>query len=401
MPLSPTLLEKIPPVALDRVQQPIERATGMANAAYTDPEAFVFERDHVFASGWTALAYADELESRNSVKPVDFMGLPLLLTRNRQDEIKVFHNVCSHRGTPLATVAAKTNGLLVCPYHAWSYDLDGNLKATPHIGGVGKHTVDGFSRARHALKRVRSHIWLGVIFINLSADAAAFERHAEPLLNRYQQLIGDTDPAVLHPPTGQDRAVFEIGCNWKLAIENFTEAYHLPWIHPDLNRYSPLQNHHNLIIGDDFSGQITTCFNLEFEQAKNLPLFADWPPDRYRHAEYPTFYPNLMLGFQANHIFTLIVRPVAVDRVVEDLRLVYVAGETGGDDYADARRINLTTWKQVFVEDVESVERMQRGRQSSGFQGGVFSPVQDTCSLHFHQWVARKYQAGYAANGHT
>ena len=395
--MQPTLTEAVSRAHLDAVERPIGAASGMPNAAYTGREFHTFERDHLFAKTWTALGFCDDHRDAGRVTPVDFMGLPLLIVCNKAGDPAVFHNVCSHRGTRLVNAPKKTNGLLVCPYHAWAYDLDGALKATPHIGGVGANRAEGFCRENHGLKRVRSHCWMGVLFIDLSGDAPEFDDHAAPLIARYRQYIGPHGASALSPGKPDDGLSLEANCNWKLAVENYCEAYHLPWIHPSLNSYSPLERHYGMFISDDFAGQGTNTFNPVLNGGASLPLFPRWPEDQREVAEYPIFYPNLLLGFQVNHFYALIIHPLGVDRIREDLRIFYVGEGTTGERYRPGRQSNLEAWRRVFREDVSAVEGMQRGRRSPGFGGGVFSPVMDAPTHHFHRWVARKYRAAYDA----
>jgi len=390
-----SLRQAISPHHLAAVERPIAAARGLPNVAYTEREFHRFERDHLFATTWTALAFCADHSTAGRVTPVDFMGLPLLIVCNQDGGLAVFHNVCSHRGRRLVDEARQTNGLLVCPYHAWAYDLGGTLKATPHIGGAGVHQAGGFCHRDHGLKAVRSHCWMGILFIDLSAAAPAFDDYAAPLLARYRPYVG-ADPcarAALSPSQSDAGLCFEAGCNWKLAVENYCEAYHLPWIHPSLNDYSPLEDHYGMIISDDFAGQGTATFRPALGGAAPLPGFPDWPVEQRATAEYPVFYPNLLLGFQINHFFALIIRPLAVDRIREEVRLFYIGDGAEADRYLPARQSNLAAWERVFREDISAVEGMQRGRQSPGFSGGVFSPVMDAPTHHFHRWVARKYRA--------
>jgi choline monooxygenase len=390
------LSRKITRDQLAAIDLPIETATGLPNAAYTDGEFFTFERDYVLGTSWSALAFCADYPDSDGVWPLEFMGLPLVITRTKQGELKVFHNVCSHRGRRLVNEQKATNGTIVCPYHCWTYDLEGKLRATPHIGGFGIHKVDGFCRERHGLKEISSHSWLGVLFVNLSGNAPEFGQYAADLVNRYSGYISDEGMQNIRFAKNHGRIQFDIQCNWKLAMENFMEAYHLPWIHPGLNEYSPLDKHHNMFINENFAGQRSTSFNPEIAGCESFPRFHSWPEEQAGCAEYPAFYPNLMLGFQENHIFVLIVKPEDIDRTHEDVRLAYINEDAAtGDRFELARAANKSTWEKVFSEDVTSVEGMQQGRMSPGYTGGAFSPVQDTPTLHFHQWVAKRYLAGY------
>ncbi|MBR9827133.1 MAG: aromatic ring-hydroxylating dioxygenase subunit alpha [Oceanospirillales bacterium] len=378
---------------LDDVRKPLAEAAGMPNTVYIDDSLFELERDEVLGKTWAAIGYSSDLPNNGFAKPVDFMGLPLAIMRNRDGEFNVFHNVCSHRGMILLTEETEVEGMVRCPYHSWTYDLNGNLKGTPHIGGVGVHKAEGFACEKHGLRQVRSHVWMGIVFINLSGDAQPFEDHIAPLVQRWSEFCGKDGWDNLHiAPTGSQMQL-EVNCNWKLAIENYCEAYHLPWVHPSLNTYSPLDQHYNLIVNDDMSGQGSYNYNLSDVAGTRLPRFPSWPQDRLRHAEYISLYPNVLLGMQADHFFAIILEPRKKDLTVENLRLFYVGEESCGDEYAACRHSQLEAWKVVFGEDIFAVEGMQAGRQSPGFTGGVFSPVLDGPTHHFHGWVADKYAA--------
>ena len=385
---------KIPLEQLQGIHRPITEAYGMPNPAYTEQGFFEFERDHILGKHWTAVAFVEQFE-KGMVRPIDFMGLPILISRTKRGEMKVFHNVCSHRGMKLVDAERKTNGLIVCPYHSWTYSVEGDLKSTPHIGGVGVHEVEGFSCAKHGLKPIRSHIWLGILFINLSGKAAEFEQDAAEIIARYRNLMGDSGESISHAASTHAGVSLEVECNWKLAIENYLEAYHLPFIHPGLNSYSPLNEHHNEIIAEKCAGQVTATFDPKLETENPLPIFPDWDNDRLAVGEYPVIYPNLLMGFQANHLFAIIIHPTSPTTCSEELMLFYVGEAAKSEQFDEARKANLEAWIEVFNEDLEPCERMQVGRQSPGYQGGAFSPVHDTCSHHFHKWIATQYERAY------
>jgi choline monooxygenase len=383
----------VPEATLDTILQPIEKATGLPNQAYTSDAFFDHERDHVFGKSWAGLWFASDLPKAGYVKPVEFMGLPLVILRNKQDEIKVFHNVCSHRGMLLVHDEMEVQGALRCKYHSWSYNLDGELKGTPHLGGIGQQKIEGFNHCDHGLKPVRSAVWMDVIFVNLSGDAPAFEEYIKPLNAKWEPFLGSTGLAHMRAAVNGKGLDIEVKSNWKLAVENYCESYHLPWIHPSLNTYSRLEDHYHIMYGDDFGGQGSYAYRLSDEVGTALPRFPEWPEDKLEQAEYVAFYPNVLLGIQADHAFAMIVAPAASERSLEHLRLYYVGDEAVDDRHAASRNATLESWRVVFAEDVDAVEGMQRGRRSPGYGGGVFSPVMDNPTHHFHQWMARKLKA--------
>jgi choline monooxygenase len=378
-------------IAVESVLQPIEKASGLPNEAYTNASFIEYERDHVLGTSWAALWFACDLPDKGQVKPVDFMGLPLVIIRTKKGDIKVFHNVCSHRGMKLVNEETRVQGALRCPYHSWSYSLDGELKGTPHLGGVGEHRSDGFNPCDHGLKPVRSNVWMDIIFINLSGDAEDFAEYSKPLTDQWQTFLGNTGIDRIAADINGKNMEIEVQSNWKLAVENFCESYHLPWIHPSLNTYSRLEDHYHIIIDDNFGGQGSLAYRLSSASgAVALPTFPEWPADKLEQAEYVAFYPNLLLGIQVDHTFAMIIEPVTNNKSIEHVRLYYVGEEALGDQHAASRNANLESWRVVFNEDIDAVEGMQKGRSSPAYQGGVFSPAMDNPTHHFHQWVARK-----------
>ncbi len=380
-------------INLESILQPIENASGLPNHVYTSSEFFNQERDQVLGKSWAGLWFASDLPKKGHVKPVNFMGLPLVILRNKKNEIKVFHNVCSHRGMLLVHEEMEVQGALRCRYHSWSYNLDGELKGTPHFGGVGIQKIDGFDHCKHGLKPVRSVVWMDVIFINLSGDAEEFDAYIKPLTDQWVEFVGDSGMAQLRTAVNGKGMEIEVESNWKLAVENYCESYHLPWIHPALNTYSRLEDHYHIMYGDHFGGQGSLAYRLSEEAGTAaLPRFQQWPQEKLKQAEYISFYPNVLLGLQADHAFAMIIEPVSCNQSIEHLRLFYVGDDALSDEHAASRNATLESWRAVFSEDIDAVEGMQRGRLSPGYRGGVFSPVMDNATHHFHQWVARKLQ---------
>lgn len=374
------------PAALRQVLQPIELASGLPNEAYVSSDFARFERDQVLAKTWTCIGFGKDVPRPGDAKPVELMGLPLLIVRQRDNSIAVFHNVCSHRGALLLDAACNGQSNFRCPYHAWVYDLDGRLVATPNIGGPKQHSCEGFDKAQHGLKEVRSELFWDLIFVNLSGDAVDFATFSSNLRQRW----GDFDMTKIRHGGADSSLQLTVNCNWKLAVENYCEAYHLPVIHPGLNSYSRLEDHYNIHEEDTFAGQGSTAYTaLLVKDGPDLPHFPELPATWAKAAEYTAFFPNVLLGIHQDHYFAILLEAVAVDRTVERLEIYYVGDQSQSDVYAATRAANLATWKTVFAEDIGVVERMQRGRQSPGYGGGVFSPRMDLPTHCFHKWLAR------------
>lgn len=386
------------PIPSDRIAAVLQdtgSANGLPNELYVEAGALATERDRIFATTWTALGFASDVPERGDVQPITLIGLPLILLRDRQDQVRVFHNVCSHRGRQLVDAPCKVEAGLRCPYHSWHYGLDGSLKGTPHIGGMNVHSCAGFDKSRHGLREVPSAVWCDVVFINLSGDAEPFADFIAPVMARWRQYWGDHGPEELRPAGPDGRITLDVASNWKLAVENYCESYHLPWVHPGLNSYSRLEDHYIVLDenGESYAGQGTRVYNLAEVAGISLPKLSQWPGDREREAEYLSLYPNLLIGLQADHFFAVLLEPISESHTREHVRLLFVGDAAIDDEHAAARDSALQSWKTVFEEDVAMVEGMQRGRGSPAYHGGVFSPVQDIPTHHFHQWVARRFTA--------
>ena len=146
---------------IERVKKPILEANGLPNECYINQDYVNIERDTVFFNNWSVIGSASSLKEIGDVKPYNFLGIPLLILRDKSNHIKVFHNVCSHRGFKLIQEPCKLKNMIRCPYHSWTYDLSGKLIATPHVGGMNKHETKGFEKSKSNLKEVRSFIgWI-------------------------------------------------------------------------------------------------------------------------------------------------------------------------------------------------------------------------------------------------
>jgi choline monooxygenase len=362
---------------------------GLSNRFYTETACFEFERDHLFARTWACIGFGAEVPAPGDMAPVSLLGIPLILLRDRQGKLRVFHNVCSHRGMTLVSKPAHCDTVIRCPYHSWAYDLDGALRATPKFGGPDCNQLNGFDRAAHGLREVRSAVWFDAVFVDISGRAAPFEAHIRPLAERWRCF---DERLVRHG--GKDSSLqLAVNCNWKLAVENYCEAYHLPWVHPGLNSYSRLEDHYNIVEGD-FAGQGSRAYRPALTaDGTQLPAFPDLPDVWRGAAEYVALFPNLLIGIHQDHVKAVRLEPVSPERTIEHLELYYVGDAALAERYREVRAANLAAWRQVFQEDVFAVEGMQAGRRSPAFDGGLFSPVMDAATHCFHRWAADRYGA--------
>ena len=384
-------LDGLNPELVERINRATVDASGLPNDAYTSWESLALERDRLFSPTWTCIGHGCTIPAPGDARPLELLGQPLLMVRDEAGAVRVFHNVCSHRGNQLVREPCRLRARIRCPYHAWTYALDGELLGTPHIGGPGQHDNDTLDRRVHGLKTIRAAVWLDLIFVNLSGDAPAFEQHIAPLAERVYGLSDRTQIERMRPAASHGSFELEFAGNWKLVVENNLESYHLPFVHPDLNRRSRLEDHYHYYGGELFAGQGSNRYQPSAgEAAAGFHRFERWPE---RVSEYPTVFPNVLLGVHYDHIWSIVLFPLAPGRTREYWQIYYV-GETADDPTHDAARaVTQEAWRNVFGEDQGVVEGMQRGRGSPAFVGGVFSGVMDEPTHYFHKWVANRLAA--------
>lgn len=370
--------------------KPIAAARGLPNDAYVSPAFRDWERDRVLARTWFCIGFGRDVPNAGDAFPSQIQGIPVLMLRRYDGSIGVFHNVCSHRGAQLVTEPCSVKRRMRCPYHSWVYDLEGNLLATPNIGGPHVNETAGFDKAEHGLKAVRHVVFWDMVFVNLSGDAEPFETYVAPLMQRW----ADFDMSRIRHPGEIGSLKLTVDCNWKLAVENYCEAYHLPSIHPGLNSYSKLEDHYNIEEPDHFSGQGSHAYTpLLVKDGPNLPQFSGLPSRWDKAAEYVSLFPNVLLGIHRDHYYAIRLEPLGTDRTREHLEIYYIGEESDAPVFDEVKAANLKAWKTVFAEDVDVVQRMQLGRSSPGYDGGVFSPAMDGPTHCFHRWLAKKLLA--------
>jgi choline monooxygenase len=368
-------------------RQPLESLTGLPNMAYNSSAFAEFERDQVLSRTWFCIANLAQLGDDAWVHPVDIQGLPLLVARDKDRQVRVFHNVCSHRGMKLVEQPGPIKRLITCRYHGWCYSASGELKATPHINGEGVHSDDSFNTALHGLKEVRSQLFAGMILVNIDGQAADFDTFIEPVTSHWHEFDFD---AYAHG--GSDSCwEIELQGNWKFAQENHVDGYHLPFVHPDLNSYSPLRDHRPLLIEGSASGQVSLGQHhagaigdarLPYNPGLSQP-FQDG------RAEFLSIFPNIMMGVHADHVWTVHLIPLSESRTFERMDLYYFGDGATNPEYKDLRRKNRDRMLDIFEEDRDMIEGMQRGRQSPAFNGGALSPGMDQPAHCFNRIVAK------------
>lgn len=342
-------------------------AHGLPPNAYRSEDFWQAECRNVLARNWVCAGLAHELKDTGDAVPVTVADQPLLLLRNQDSEIAGFHNVCRHRCLTLVDAPGNVGKLIRCPYHAWAYDLDGRLRASPHFGGTDKHDTDGFDRSQNDLVPVRTHVWHDWIFVNLSGDAPAFEDYAAPLIARLDGI----DFGKLNPIGTLDFG--EIATNWKLIMENFIEPYHVKFVHASTTD-QPLEDHYTIIDGNCMGSAV----DLKEEAGTSGSLGVS--------SRYLTLYPNFIVGrYFPDQLGVYLNVPLGPNRMAQKRVLYTTKGQNLTDDEVKALK---TLWWAVHKEDHEMVERMFAGRASPvAANGGLLSPVWEDSVRAFQEKI--------------
>ena len=237
------------------------------------------------------------------------------MTRDAEGAVHVFHNYCRHRGLKILTEAVRGRSRFTCRYHAWTYALDGRLLRAPHFDGPGRHRtepVDG-------LARVRSAVWHRLVFVNLSGDAPEFADHIAPLERRWASY----DLSALRHAESRS---CDIAANWKLAVENFVDYYHLPHVHKGLNSYSAMEDHYPIREGDLFFGQGNASYAPSDEATGALPAFPGLDAAERSVTEAICLFPNLLVTLFDDNLRIILVEPDGAGRCRERIE-VFVVGD--------------------------------------------------------------------------
>ena len=375
---------------IEKVKNKISHAHGLPNECYISDEYLKYERNKIFCDNWSVVGAASSIPEAGDIKQYDLLGIPLIILRDQEKNVRVFHNVCSHRGFKLVDKDCKLKNVIRCPYHSWSYNFKGELVATPHIGGINKHQVEGFDKNKSNLKEVRSKVWMDLIFININSNAENFENSIEPLEKRWSKFINKEDQNLIRHAKDFGYFNMDVKSNWKFAIENYCESYHLPWIHPELNKVSNIEDHYHIEdISGNFSGQGSNKYVQQFEGNRSFKTFPNWSSDLSQNSEYVSLFPNVMLGIHIDHFYAFWLEPLENDKNREHFEMYYIGDESAtSDEYREIRKKNFLFWQEVMSEDIAAIEGMQKGRASPAYNGGNFSPVMDTPTHMFHKWIA-------------
>ncbi len=387
MPLNGDAVAAVSDAVMAALARPTEQARGLPNAAFTDPAFLELERRTVFSRGWTFAGLGSDVSKIGDVQPVEVAGKPVFLARGEDGKLRVFHNVCPHRGSCLVTEATNIRKVLTCPYHAWSFDLAGRLRARPHFHGPEDHEAEGAGGPdRPCLFEARSATWHDWVFVNLDGGAEPFEAFLAPVLEHF-------DGYDLGPFRRAHHAVYDVACNWKLAVENYCDFYHVFKVHPALSammakdtRRAMSASGPHLLNGYTFA--MTGRGITGDKSGAGLPPIPGLGDNLARQTRYAVLFPNVAVNVYPTNAQFVLFEPKAVDRTVMHMWFYFVGEAATEPACVDPREKLYLEWANLNGEDEGICRRVQEGRRSDAYDGGRLAPYWDSGTIHFHRQVA-------------
>jgi choline monooxygenase len=338
---------------------PLDQACALAAHFYSDPSVPEMERHQVFARSWQLAAHAGELAQPGDHVACTLAGTPIVIVRGPDGVLRAFHNVCRHRAGPLVTSSGRAATTLRCRYHGWTYTLEGRLRAAPEMDGAR-----GFDPANVALPSAGVREWQGLVFVAVADDAPAFEE----VLGGIAERIA---PVELTAMSFHRRVEYEVGCNWKVYVDNYLEGYHLPHLHPGLSKVLDYRA---------YATELGEWWSLQHSPLRDADeVYGDG------NAWYFFVYPNTMLNILPGRLQTNVVTPLGLDRSRVVFDYFYTGGAAARSDQ------DLSFSDDIQLEDIAICERVQQGLMSQSYVPGRLSPRRESGVWHFQNLLRGAY----------
>ncbi len=355
--------------------------TGLPAWAYTDPEFLALEREKIFASSWQIVCHDSDIAAPGAYATLNFMGALMMVVRGNDGVVRAFKNVCRHRAARLFDEPfGQCSSRIVCPYHAWTYDLEGRLIGVPQQDGY-----EEFDKREYGLTPLELGACGGFYFVKTGENGQSFDDFAAPFREEFE-IYNTRDMRALGRITIRERQV-----NWKIATENYIDKLHLPVIHDGLNS----------LVGDTYSLKIDgDAYRIESSvetlphqslsveaYRKFLPDVEDLPPARRRQWLYLKLWPNLAFDLYPDQIDYMQFIPLAPDRTL--LREISYALPDERREMRATRYLNWRINREVNLEDKDVIERTQAGFASGDYEPGPISR-DEICLRDFAQRMRRE-----------
>ena len=365
----------LPAEQIHRVLEPLERAWTLPPAAYTDPVVFHAEVERIFRRAWHCVARIDQIAEPGDYRCVDLVDQPIVVTRDRIGEIHAFSRVCLHRAMPVAEGAGNASRF-VCPYHNWTYELDGRLRSAPMMDGV-----DDFQPRDCRLPSLRTEVWQGFVFVNQDPDCAALaprlERLAGLLRNyRFGELVTIRTVS------------FDSPWNWKILIENFMEAYHHIGIHR--RTFEPVYPARESYVEDNHGApwSLLRMPGHHHAEEAGLPPFPGLTCAQRDELIAGCVFPTMLFGASSNLAVWYETLPAAHDRMMLNIHvLLRPEVATALDD--EARTAVAEGVRAIHQEDIAANIGPWRGLHAPMTRPGRLSRYEKAIWQINQLWAAR------------
>jgi glycine betaine catabolism A len=352
--------------------------------AYISSEFYAREREAIFFREWFCACRAEEVALPGDYAVREVAGESVLVVRTKDGRIAAHYNLCRHRGSRLALGGECTGsfgGAIRCPYHAWTYELDGRLRTAPYFPEVMQRR-DDFS-----LHGVAVEEWGGFVFVNLSQETGP---KGPALHSNLREQLGAAAERVKRYPLAQLRAAkrltYEVAANWKVLLENYNECYHCAGVHPELCAIVPAfkQQGGGAL---DWEGGIphrdgATTFTLSGTTTR-APFPGLSEEEKVRH-KGELIYPNLLLSLAADHVAAFLIQPRGPERTTVTCDFLFHPDEMARADFDPSDAIDF--WDLVNRQDWTICESVQLGMRSRAFTRGFYAPMEDA-SLDIRRYI--------------
>ena len=365
---------------LAKISLPAEEAYNLPKAAYVSEHIFKQESKHLFKANWVNVAHISQLVKPGDYLSIDVFDYPLLLTRDKNNDIHLMSRVCQHKGTLIAKGSGNAH-IFVCPFHAWSYGLDGKLKAAPLMD-----EAKGFDRKDCRLTQLRMEIWEGFIFVNISGDA----KPLSPQLTDVKKILANWKMDELVP--AHEPRYYDQQQNWKVNAESFLESYHHLGAHvktfqptyPAANGY-PVASTGNYSIFKFGQAQASAATNID--GGNDFPFFESLTEAECLEPMVVFIWPSLLLGIGPDMIAYYRLMPTSSqshDLWVNNL----MARKVVENPKLESAIKNRVEWAITVHEsdDMPVFDRCQQGIRSALYDQGRLSFPYERCIWEFNQW---------------
>ncbi len=349
---------------------------------YTSSEIFAAEQERIFSREWLCVGREESLARPGDFFTVARAGESLIVTRDSGGSIHAFFNVCRHRGTRICERdSGHFQGSIQCPYHGWTYGLDGTLKVARNMA-----EVPSFDRSEYPLKQAAVALWEGFIFVALE-PRADFDTAFAPLIGRFTRWnVGVLKTAC--------SVAYDVACNWKLIFLNYSECYHCPLVHPQLDKLSPSDSGRNDLAEGPFLGGYSEMrqpgTSLTASGHSSRPPLGGVAGEELHRVYYYTIFPSFMLSTHPDYVMVHYVAPLGADRTRVVCAFLFdpAAMAEPGFDASDV----VEFWDVTNRQDWHVNELTQLGLSSRAYSPGPYSNAEGLLSA-FDRHYRRRMEA--------